>query len=290
MSRPDDVPSEMTSHEMDDATAERLLRGSAAPEQADLEPLGLLLSEVRALGLHAPEPSPALAALLRDGFTPAAAAPSPAPAAVSWRRRLGALAGASLGAKVLLGAGVAVAAVGSAAGAGVLPEAVEDRLRDVFSAVTPFQTQPGDRVDPLPVPASPSATPSRATPTLPTPAPLSSPARGTAPSAVPAATPTPQPPLRPLPEPAASQAEERRPSSPGAARPSQRPSDRPQQRPTAPPSRAASPEGSPAAAPRTDGQPTPAASGQASSQASAQPTGQPAATTAPRPAAAPRRA
>lgn len=94
---------------------------------------------------HAPPPRPAgdLAALLRDGL------PAPAPsrrrerAALRRRARTAAarLTAAGLAAQLAFGSGVALAAVGTSAGAGVLPEVVErtvsglvHRLADAVTA------------------------------------------------------------------------------------------------------------------------------------------------------------
>lgn len=220
MKRSDDVPGEMTRHEMDDAAAERLLRGSAAAGQ---EPLGLLLSQLRAMGTVAPEPSAALAAMLRDGIPPAAAVAPPVLEAARRRRRVAAVAGMSLAVKLLAGTGVAVAAVGTAAGAGVLPEPVRDGVSSVVRTLTPFDPDGGEQA---PRPAGPAPV-QPARPTLPTAAPVPAPA---APGV------------------------DRRPASPQAE---QRPQQSPQQR-AGRPSRPAQPEAPPRGAGSPGERPGPA--------------------------------
>lgn len=237
MSRPDDVPVEMTRHEIDDAAAEHLLRGSAAAGQ---EPLVLLLSQLRSMSSQAPQPSAALAAILRDGFTPepSAAAP-PVPEGSRWGRRFAAVAGMSLTVKVLAGTGVAVAAVGTAAGAGVLPEPVRDGVNSVVRTLTPFEI---DSTGPAPTPSSPTRpAPVQPAPAVqPTPRPSRRPRRWTLrPAAPPRRSCRPAPGTggpRPVPAPVAPGAD-RRPASPQAEQ-------RPQQRSEAP-GRPASPRPSP---------------------------------------------
>lgn len=160
MSAADDVP-DVKRHSVDDATAESVLRGTVPSDRPELEPLAVLLSQVRDLAETAPKPTPALSALLRDGFEPAravATASRPTPARSSLRRRLTAVAGLSLTVKVLTGTGVAIAGVATAAGTGVLPDAVQDRVSTVVSTLTPFDL--GSRSD------APSA-PERQTPDRP---------------------------------------------------------------------------------------------------------------------------
>jgi hypothetical protein len=234
VSRPDDVPVEMTRSGIDDAAAERLLRGSAA---AGHEPLGLLVSQLRSMSSAAPQPSAALAAVLRNGFTPAASAAAPAvPEGSRWGRRVAGLAGMSLAVKVLVGTGVALAAVGTAAGAGMLPDPVRDRVGSVVRTLTPFELD-STNPTPTPTPSTPvHPVPAQPTPpALPTPAPMEAPVRGTAPQELPTAAPATGGP-RPVPAPVAPGAD-RRPASPQAEQ-------RPQQ-PTEAPARPASPRPSP---------------------------------------------
>jgi hypothetical protein len=211
---------------MDDATAERLLRGAAPDDRPELEPLALLLSQVHELGSSAPAPTPALAALLQDGFVPGTAAATLLPVAPRARRsRLAAVAGLSLGLKVLTGTGVALAGVTTAAGAGVLPDAVQDRISGVVRTLTPFDldpapVSPAERPEPATTPTSaPPAgqEPVRTEPTLPAPAPTIVPPRATpaqetaAPAPQQAATP-PAPGSQPSPErPAPTAAPQERP-------------------------------------------------------------------------------
>jgi hypothetical protein len=229
---------------MDDATAERLLRGAAPADRPELEPLALLLSQVHELGSSAPAPTPALAALLQDGFVPGAAATSrlPVPPRASRRSRLAAVAGLSLGLKVLTGTGVALAGVTTAAGAGVLPDAVQDRISGVVRTLTPFDldpapVSPAERPEQATTPASEppaSQEPVRTEPTPPAPAPTIEPPRAT-PAQEPAA-PAPQRAATP-PAPGSQQAPER--PTPTAA-PQERPAQsepaqsEPAQRETAP--------------------------------------------------------
>jgi hypothetical protein len=224
---------------MDDATAERLLRGAAPADRPELEPLALLLSQVHELGSSAPAPTPALAALLQDGFVPAAAAATHLPVAPRPARhsRLAALAGLSLGLKVLTGTGVALAGVTTAAGAGVLPDVVQERISGVVRTLTPFDldpapVSPGERPEPATSPTSAPADDQETGPTgqtPPAPAPAIEPPRAT-PAQEPAA-PAPQQAATP-PAPAPQQTPER--PAPTAA-PQERPAESaPAQRETAP--------------------------------------------------------
>jgi hypothetical protein len=154
---PDDDPADMTRPDrpLDDAAAERLLRGAPVDDRPELDPLRRLVQAVGRLDDATPEPRGALAALLFEGFSPEAP-PTPAPDVPHWAgtararrtitgRRVGGVAGLSLAAKVLLGSGVAVAGVTSAAGAGALPPRVQDRVAVVVEALTPFQVPHSSR-------------------------------------------------------------------------------------------------------------------------------------------------
>ncbi|MEX2290056.1 MAG: hypothetical protein WD794_07005 [Mycobacteriales bacterium] len=184
---------------MDDATAERLLRGRPVEQQPDLGPLAALLSEVRALGDESPTPTTALAALLRDGFDPASAPPAgpavvPGPPRV--RRRLTAVAGFSLALKVLTGSGVALAGVTSAAAAGVLPGPLQDGVTSVIRTLTPFDVAPRTAPPAAPEPAPPSELPTPGRPVPgdtpdPAPAPLDAPVRAATPPPAPQEVPSP---------------------------------------------------------------------------------------------------
>jgi hypothetical protein len=169
---------------LSDADVAALLRGSAHSDRPDLVGLAAFTSEVRALAEQSPAPSPALAALLSQGFGPAAASTEAAapvsvtPSRPAARGLLVRLAGASLLVKLAAGTGVAVAATAAAASSGVLPEAVQDRVTSVLDAVTP-----DDSSDPPAVPVVPADSP----PT----APRSTPPR--APAEPPAVVPAPRP-------------------------------------------------------------------------------------------------
>lgn len=164
MSQSDDGAAEMTTSQGstdDDAAAERLLRGRPVDGANDL---ATLVEQLRRLRSQPPAPNAALAVLLAKGFDPAstsAAADVPVWPAVPRRGLLrhpaARVAGLSLLAKIALGGGVAVAGVGSAAGAGVLPAVVQDRVAQVVGALTPFEVpsstgnrsadEPGDPSD-----------------------------------------------------------------------------------------------------------------------------------------------
>lgn len=252
-----DVPDEMTPDEIDDAIAERLLRGQVPGDRSDLQGLSLLLSEVRDLAAEPSTPSASLAALLRDGFVaaPAAAAVAARP---SLRRRLAAVAGLSLAGKVLAGTGVAMAAVTTAAGAGVLPQAVEDGVGSVVRVLTPFDVapepgQPGLR--PVPVPSATRTTtpvlPAEAS-QVPSPAPRPEQVATQRPAGPPAGVPA-QATQRPTQAPVPTPAQERRPTATpgpqerpsGGARPTTRPTAAPAMTPQARPSERGGPGGRP---------------------------------------------
>ncbi len=154
MSSFDDYDSEMH-RPLDDKTCEQLLV-RRAPAEADLALVAAFLEDVRAEAARpAPQPSPALAAVLAAGLptealgVPAAPAVAPfpvhqaSPEGVPTRRRrvapgwVAKLAGATVLAKAGLGLSVAAASVTGAAVAGV-PVA-----RDVVEAVTPVEFPDG---------------------------------------------------------------------------------------------------------------------------------------------------
>jgi hypothetical protein len=122
---------------LDDAGAEALLAGAPGVADDQLAGVSAFISEMRACAsMPAPPPSPALAALLRDGSqlpSPATViAPRPHRAAGSlsgWRRRL-AVSG--------LGLGVALTGVVGAGAAGLLPEPAEHVVADLVEALTPL--------------------------------------------------------------------------------------------------------------------------------------------------------
>lgn len=262
MSRSSDVPAEMTHPGLDDATAERLLRGRPVPGRPELDEAAALVARVRRLADAPPAPGPQLAALLREGFDPAqlpAAAAEVPDLRVRRRRRLAAVAGMSLGLKVLAGTGVAMAGVGTAGTAGLLPDAVSDRVAAVVRGATPF-------LDEAPQPQPPAA-----------------PAEGERAELDPAGTPPVQQ-LPPLPERAADTAESTAPPAPPAGAPARRPAaPAPDTAPPPAPERPAAPGDVPA-----DRAPEPAgdrAVGSAGEPAAEQPTDPP--TPAPARGAAP---
>lgn len=184
---------------LDDAAAERLLRGRSVDGRSDLDDLAALVGALGRLeDVTPPAPRGELAALLADGFdpehppVPAADVPVWHPASSGARsgvlRPAARVAGLSLVAKVLLGSGVAVAGVTTAAGTGTLPDPVQDRVSEVVEAVTPFEVPRGT------APASPGTGTGSADDAGPTEQPRE---RPSTPAAVP--PPAPQPPVRPEP-------------------------------------------------------------------------------------------
>lgn len=134
--------------EIDDARAERLLRtrGHGAHLQGDAA--GLFVAAVADLGQAAPAPTGALAALLTDGFVPGNTAPAaPAPGG-PLRRQTDRRARLPLLVRVL--AGVAVVGFATAASAGVLPDALQDKVGGLLEATTPFEFPSSDKPDPVP--------------------------------------------------------------------------------------------------------------------------------------------
>ena len=114
--------------------ADEVIAGRAAPGD---ESLAAVLGRLRAMAEEpAPPPSPALAAVLRDGL-PAVAMDLPAvPVGSSPSRLLRGLrwaAGLGVAGKILLGAGVAVAAVAGTATLPVVPSAVQVPVRTVLT-------------------------------------------------------------------------------------------------------------------------------------------------------------
>ncbi len=113
--------------------ADEVIAGRAAPGD---ESLAAVLGRLRAMAEEpAPPPSPALAAVLRDGL-PAVALDLPAVPVGSPSRLLRGLrwaAGLGVAGKILLGAGVAVAAVAGTATLPVVPSAVQVPVRTVLT-------------------------------------------------------------------------------------------------------------------------------------------------------------
>jgi hypothetical protein len=112
-----------------DVEVDELLAGRTVPGH---EPLALVLGLVRAQADEpAPAPSPALASVLRDGL-PAAALDSPVHAAGARARVLRGMrwaAGLGVAGKILLGAGIAAAAVAGTATLPVVPDSVQTPVR-----------------------------------------------------------------------------------------------------------------------------------------------------------------
>ena len=135
----------MSELSLDDATAEALLRGEPADGEPELVAVAAFVRDMRATTtLPAPAPSPARAAVLRDGLDGAGPWTGPAPASHGrrplslggWRRRL-AVAG--------IGLGVAVTGVVGAGAAGLLPAPVERVIGDVVEALTPLELPAGGK-------------------------------------------------------------------------------------------------------------------------------------------------
>lgn len=132
---------------IDDADAERLLRGRPVDGRPGLDAVGAFVAAVADLGREAPVPTGALATLLAEGFDPHAAPVATAEPAAGTLRRLPAalrrpaarVAGLSLAVKVLAGTGVALAGVTTAAGTGVLPDRLQDGVGGALEVVTPFE-------------------------------------------------------------------------------------------------------------------------------------------------------
>jgi hypothetical protein len=148
MSHPGDYDSEMLwTRAIDDTAIENLLAG-------DTEDLVLaeFVSDARCA---AAGPVPAPSAQLSSMFSPTVSPSTPAgDSAVSGpttrRRRMpipALLATLPFAAKAALGVGVAVAAVGGAGAAGVLPGPVNNAVANVISAVTPFDVLPNNNND-----------------------------------------------------------------------------------------------------------------------------------------------
>ena len=135
----------------DDVRADELLAGRTGPRD---EPLAAVLGQLRALADEpAPLPTPALAAVLRDGL-PAAVLDSPIATARARSRVLrGARWAASLGlaGKVLLSAGIAAAAVAGTATIPAVPDAVQVPVR---TALTDLHLIPGPADRPVPTPST----------------------------------------------------------------------------------------------------------------------------------------
>ncbi|MEP7054564.1 MAG: hypothetical protein ABI912_04880 [Actinomycetota bacterium] len=131
---------EMThNQEPDERDFDSVLRGRRPTQRPDLEPLAQLVDDLRLATSLPARPSTALAALLAAGL-PATAAVTVAPAprrrrtaaAVRWATSL------RTAAKAGVLAGIAVLGVASAATAGVLPAAVQQKVSTGVETVTPW--------------------------------------------------------------------------------------------------------------------------------------------------------
>lgn len=136
----DDIP-EMRNHlEPDERDVDAVLRGRRPAHRPDLEPLAQLVADLHLASAAPARPSAALAALLASGLAPVESpltlAPAPpvrrGAAAVRWATSL------RTAAKGGLLAAIAVLGVASAATAGVLPAAVQDKLSTAVETVTPW--------------------------------------------------------------------------------------------------------------------------------------------------------
>ena len=154
MSGSDGDVDEMPVPPLDDRALEALLSGAQA--QSGFDWLTPFVEDLeRASQEPAPVVRPALALLLKEGFTPvngaAPAAPGPAPAAMPpapsteravvrpvLRGALGRVAALSLLAKAGLGFSLVAASTTAAGAAGVLPGPAQDAVAKVVSAATPF--------------------------------------------------------------------------------------------------------------------------------------------------------
>ena len=134
---------------------ERLLTGQADPARTEL---AAFVTALRATAAEpAPRPSAALSALLRDGLAPpfARSAVVVAPRRTPWRY----VAGLGLAAKILLGAGVAVASVTGAATIDAVPDAVQHPAHAVVAGVVGLfapAAESGRPAEPEPAEPAPS--------------------------------------------------------------------------------------------------------------------------------------
>jgi hypothetical protein len=161
VSRFDDHDDEMARRELDDDAVEALLAGRSAPPGWGA--VGAFVVEARSAGRgEPPAPSSELRAILAAGLSPASEADAAhAPGArgdravgstvpVRRSRRMAVaelVAGLGLGAKVLLGAGVASASLTAAGAAGVLPGPVDHAVEGVVRTATPFDISDDDPND-----------------------------------------------------------------------------------------------------------------------------------------------
>jgi hypothetical protein len=136
----------------EDVMADEQMSGRSTPGD---EPLAAVLGRLRAMAEEpAPPPSPALAAVLRDGLPAVLQDPPPATAGSRSRvlRGLRWAAGLGVAGKILLGAGVAAAAVAGTATLPVVPDAVQAPVRTALTDLG--RLIPGVTGDAVPVPAT----------------------------------------------------------------------------------------------------------------------------------------
>lgn len=140
MRPPDDYVSEMIAlHQIDDATAEALLAGRTVTDE--LAPLAEVVRAYRRMADQPVRPSTELARQMATGlFTGSAEQYQPATGAGRGRRRRPSRTVArTVWVAVLGGAAAAVAGVGTAGFAGVLPDPAQERFETVVETVTPFE-------------------------------------------------------------------------------------------------------------------------------------------------------
>jgi hypothetical protein len=156
VNRFDDDDDEMARRELDDDVVEALLAGRTVPP--GWGGVGAFVVEARSAGQgEPPAPSAELQAILTEGFSIAPDADATprrarrgdrAGSTDPVRRRRMAIAelvtGLGLGAKVLLGAGVASASLTAAGAAGVLPGPVDHAVEGVVRTATPFDISDDD--------------------------------------------------------------------------------------------------------------------------------------------------
>lgn len=142
---------------------EELLRGTAVNADPALTALVAMLRE--SAEAPGPQPTDALATLLRTGRAPGTVAPRPVaastavPLAVRVRRLTSRAAALGLAAKIALTAGVAVASVGTAAAVGALPAGVQERASETLGHIVAVLA-PGHQRDTDGAPAAPTPSPS----------------------------------------------------------------------------------------------------------------------------------
>jgi hypothetical protein len=152
---PDDYVGEMIAlHQIDDVTAEALLAGRAVDD--DLRPLAEVVQAYRRMARQPERPSPALAGQIAAGVFIGPAESYQVPAAARGHRRQSRSFIRTAWIAVPGGVVAAVAGVGAAGFAGVLPEQAQDQFESVVETVTPYEfpphanenAEPGDACEP----------------------------------------------------------------------------------------------------------------------------------------------